>query len=83
MGLFSFTDTNISLSAAVVGAVMYNLGMNVVKGRIMEKSWDFKSDVVLFVSGYHPASRKYLDGDGIARCKDVMEWTTLKVAEHP
>jgi hypothetical protein len=32
-----------------------------------------------FIANRHPENKKYVDADGITRCKDVMKWFVRKV----
>lgn len=60
------------------GAVLYKLGLNYVKERIMRWSYGIRYDV-LFRPGYHPLSRKVVGLDNVARCEDVIDWFVTKV----
>jgi hypothetical protein len=60
------------------GAVLHGLGLNLVKERLMRRSYGVTSRPV-FVPGRHPENLKYEDVDGTVRCKDVMEWYAIKV----
>lgn len=60
------------------GAVLYGLGLHLVKARLMRISYGVTSNPV-FNAGIHPQHRKFVDVDGIERCKDVMDWYASKV----
>jgi hypothetical protein len=60
------------------GAVLHGLGMDLVKERLMRRSYgsEFQS---IFNSDEHPESLKFLDDiDGRYRC-NVMKWYACKV----
>ena len=60
------------------GAVLYKLGLDFVKDRVMRVSYGTVSRVP-FREGYHPVSRKEVDFDGFPRCGGVMHWFAKKV----
>jgi hypothetical protein len=60
------------------GAVLYKLGLDFVKDRIMRRSYGVAMNVA-FRSGHHPNSRKVTSLDGVVRCEDVMHWYAYKV----
>ena len=62
------------------GAVLYKLGMDFVKSRVMSKSYGVAFNAE-FRPGYHPTSRKIECVDGISRCEDVMKWYVRKVGK--
>lgn len=55
------------------GAVLHGLGLNLVKERLMRRSYGVTSHPV-FVPERHPTGRRFIDVDGVERCKDVMDW---------
>jgi hypothetical protein len=65
-------------SAVMRGAVLYKLGLDFVKDRVMRVSYGTSSRVA-FRNGYHPLSRRVVDFDGIPRCRGVMQWFVKKV----
>lgn len=60
------------------GAVLNGLGLNLIKERLMRRSYGITSHPV-FVEGEHPVKRRYVDIDGTVRCRDVMNWYAIKV----
>jgi hypothetical protein len=60
------------------GAVLYKLGLDFVKDRIMRRSYGVAMNVA-FRAGHHPTSRKVTSLDGVVRCEDVMHWYAYKV----
>lgn len=60
------------------GAVLYKLGLDLVKSRPMEVSYGvaFNQD---FKPGHHPVSKKIVCIDGVTRCENVMDWYVRKV----
>ena len=60
------------------GAVLYKLGLNFVKERLMRRSYGACVQV-LFSSGYHPEHLKVECIDGVIRCDRVMDWFVQKV----
>jgi len=60
------------------GAVLHGLGLNLVKERLMRRSYGVTSHPV-FAPDKHPASRRYVDVDGVERCKDAMDWYARRV----
>ena len=71
-------NTMLSISAIMRGAVLYKLGLDFVKDRIMRRSYGVAMNVA-FRSGHHPNSRKVTSLDGVVRCEDVMHWYAYKV----
>lgn len=67
-----------SLSAIMQGAVLHGLGYNLVKERLIRRSYGVIS-APEFVAGQHPEDRRYVDESGTARCRGVMEWFACKV----
>ena len=67
-----------SISAIMRGAVLYKLGLDFVKDRIIRKSYGVAMNVA-FRPGHHPNSRKVTSLDGVVRCEDVMHWYAYKV----
>jgi hypothetical protein len=63
------------------GAVLTGLGLNLIKERLMRRSYGVKSHTI-FVQGQHPMSKRYVDIDGTVRCRDVMNWYVVKVPPH-
>ena len=66
------------ISAIMRGAVLYKLGLDFVKDRIIRKSYGVAMNVA-FRPGHHPNSRKVTSLDGVVRCEDVMHWYAYKV----
>lgn len=60
------------------GAVLHGLGYNLVKERLIRRSYGVMISP-LFVKGQHPEERRYEDESGISRCRGVMEWFARKV----
>jgi hypothetical protein len=60
------------------GAVLYGLGLNLVKERLMRRSYGVCSHPK-FVPDLHPLRRRFVDVDGEERCRDVMDWYATKV----
>jgi hypothetical protein len=60
------------------GAVLYKLGLDFVKDRIMRRNYGVAMNVV-FRPGYHPAHRRITGLDGVVRCENVMDWYGNKV----
>lgn len=60
------------------GAVLYKLGLDLVKDRVMRVSYGTAARVP-FREGYHPISRKVMDYEGNPRCTGVMHWFANKV----
>lgn len=60
------------------GAVLNGLGLNLIKERLMRRSYGITSRPT-FVEGEHPLRRRYTDVDGTVRCRDVMNWYAIKV----
>jgi hypothetical protein len=67
----------IRYSAIMKGAVLTGLGLNLIKERLMRRSYGVKSHTI-FVQGQHPMSKRYVDIDGTVRCRDVMNWYVVK-----
>jgi hypothetical protein len=65
-------------SAIVRGAVLYKLGMDLVKDRVVRASYG-TSSLARFQEGHHPISAKVVDRDGLVKCNDVMYWFATKV----
>jgi len=63
------------------GAVLYKLGLDIVKARDMRLSYGVDMSPA-FRSGYHPTSRKYRAIDGWDRCRGVMDWYATKVRNN-
>src|SRR5207237_6168586 len=74
----TLANTLLSISAIMRGAVLYKLGLDFVKDRIMRRSYGVAMNVA-FRSGHHPNSRKVTSLDGVVRCEDVMHWYAYKV----
>lgn len=68
-----------SYTAIMRGAVLYGLGLHLVKERLMRRSYGVTSHPA-YVAGLHPQHRRFVDVDGTERCKDVMDWYAIKVA---
>lgn len=64
------------------GAVLHGLGYNLVKERLIRRSYGVMSSPP-FVKGEHPDELRYEDESGIARCRGVMEWFACKVVAIP
>jgi hypothetical protein len=62
------------------GAVLYKLGLDFVKDRIMRMSYGVRMRS-WWRQGYHPESRRVVGLDGEPRCRGVMDWYAHKV--HP
>jgi len=60
------------------GAVLYKLGLDFVKSRVMSKSYGVAYNLE-FKSGVHPASRRIEGVDGVSRCENAMDWYVRKV----
>lgn len=65
-------------SAIMRGAVLYGLGLNMVKERLMRRSYGVTSNPA-FVANIHNPRRKFVDVDGVERCRDFMDWYAVKV----
>lgn len=63
------------------GAVLYKLGLDFVKDRVMRLSYGVITRVQ-FRPGYHPQSRRYIPIEGTVSCKGVMDWFAHKVHFH-
>jgi hypothetical protein len=79
-GLIDIKQPMSGYSAIMKGAVLTGLGLNLIKERLMRRSYGVKSHTV-FVAGQDPLSRRYVDVDGTVRCRDVMKWYVVRV--HP
>lgn len=66
------------ISAVMLGAVLYKLGLDTVKSRIMRRSYGVVYNVE-FLPGYHPPSQRYVCLDDVTRCQHVMNWYVRKV----
>jgi hypothetical protein len=77
-GMFRADYHSFRYSAIMKGAVLYKLGLDFVKDRVLRVSYG-TSTCIPFEEGYHPDSRKVMDYDGIARCRGVMHWFAKKV----
>jgi hypothetical protein len=64
--------------AVMRGAVMHGLGLNLVKERLMRRSYGVVSQPI-FRPGVDPQNRRFVDIVGVARCRDVMDWYARKV----
>jgi hypothetical protein len=67
-------------SAIMRGAVLHGLGMDLIKERLMRRSYgsEFQS---IFKPDEHPESLKFIDDiDGQCRC-NTMRWYASKVCE--
>src|SRR5436190_1323149 len=71
----------LSYSAIMIGAVLHGCGLNNIRERVMRRSYGVASHPP-FVAGAHPVKLKFTDADGTARCKDVMNWYTIKVDDE-
>ena len=76
--LFSWAALIPSYSAIMRGAVLYKLGVDVVRERVMRMSYGIETKSH-FRAGYHPGSRWYMNINGLPYCRGVMEWFALKV----
>jgi hypothetical protein len=60
------------------GAVLYKMGMNMVKERVMRRHYGLViSDK--FREGYDPDELKFRGKDGTWRCRDILHWFANKV----
>jgi hypothetical protein len=71
-------DDICSYSAIMRGAVLHGLGLNQIRERVMRRSYGIATNPV-FVANRHPTARRFVDVDGVTRCRDVMEWLVCKV----
>jgi len=55
------------------GAVLYELGMDFVKKRVIRRHYGISRSVI-FDNRFHEESRKYEDYDGSVLCRGVMDW---------
>src|SRR5579859_3969768 len=69
------------MSAIMQGAILHGLGYNLVKERLIRRSYGVISSPE-FVPGQHPEERKFHDESGTPRCKGMMEWFVCKVIPH-
>ena len=69
--LFSYT-------AIMKGAVLYKLGLDLVRTRVMRSSYGTEIRVT-FKEGVHPEYRKVYDYDRLPRCDGYMYWFAKKV----
>ena len=61
------------------GAVLHGLGLNMIKERLMRRSYGIEVNPT-FDATIHPEAKKFVDKtDGMLRCKEVMHWFTTKV----
>jgi hypothetical protein len=75
----NLTDT--SMSAITRGAVLYKLGLNLVKEHVMRVHYGVATWVPL--EGHHPRGLRIRSNDGKPVCKDVMLWFANKVLYNP
>lgn len=68
------------MSAIMQGAVLHGLGYNLVKERLIRRSYGVMSSPP-FVKGEHPDELRFEDESGTARCRGVMEWFACKVVQ--
>ena len=61
------------------GAVLYRLGMNSVKERMMRDNYGLSCNQI-FRQGVHPESSKYVDARGEIRTNVGVEWIANKVS---
>jgi hypothetical protein len=78
-GMFREDCHSFRYSAIMRGAVLYKLGLDFVKDRVMRVSYGTTVRIP-FEEGYHPYSRKVVDYDGTAKCRGVMHWFAKKVS---
>jgi hypothetical protein len=79
MGMCSSGEELIYSNIAVMrGAVMHGLDVNLIKHRVMRRSYGVISQPA-FRQGRHPESLRFIDKAGVPRCKDVMQWFARKV----
>jgi hypothetical protein len=60
------------------GAVLHQLGLNMVKERIMRSNYGFRERVT-FVPGVHPESSRYTSPEGKQRSNLGVIWVAYKV----
>jgi hypothetical protein len=65
------------MSAITRGAVLYKLGLNLVKEHVMRVHYGVATLVPF--EGHHPKELKIESNDGKPACKDVMLWYANKV----
>jgi hypothetical protein len=68
-------------SAIMRGAVLHGLGLNQIRERVMRTSYGVAANPV-FVANRHPLNRRFVDVDGVTRCKEVMDWFTRRVVSR-
>ena len=65
-------------SAIMRGAVLHGLGLNMIKERVMRRSYGIEMQPE-FNAAVHPTSLKFVDKtDGMIRCKEVMHWFAVR-----
>ena len=62
--------------------VMHGLGLNLVKERLMRRSYGVVTQPI-FRPSVDPQDRRSVDIIGVARCRDVMDWYARKVQISP
>jgi len=67
-----------SYTAIMKGAVLYKLGLDLVRTRVMRSSYGTEIRVT-FKEGVHPEFRKVYDYDRLPRCDGYMYWFAKKV----
>ena len=61
------------------GAVLHGLDLNMIKERLMRRSYGIEVHPV-FDANIHPEAKKFVDKtDSVLRCKEVMRWYAIKV----
>lgn len=65
-------------TSIVRGAVLYKMGLNIVKERLMRRNYGVYGDII-FNPGHHPKDRKYVDLAGVDRCRGTILWYAYKV----
>lgn len=66
------------MSAITRGAVLYKLGLNLVKEHVMRVHYGIATWVA-FVEGQHPRPLRRVSNDGKPICTNVMLWYANKV----
>ena len=61
------------------GAVLYKMGLNLVKERLMRRHYGVVYNRYGFNEGSDPEGLRGFDINGELLCRDVMEWYTQKV----
>jgi len=61
------------------GAVLYRLGMNSVKERMVRDNYGLSCSQI-FRQGVHPESSKYVDPSGETRTNAGVDWIVKKVS---